>query len=49
MVLVPEGLVSLVIGAGGRQIKNFMDESGADIVVNQPVVGMTLRSVSIIG
>jgi len=41
MILIPEGLVSLVIGAKGRQIKTFMKESGADIVVNQPVIGMT--------
>lgn len=34
MIFIPEGLVSLVIGAKGRQIKTFMDESGADIIVN---------------
>jgi hypothetical protein len=32
--MIPEGLVALVIGGKGRQIKNFMEESGADIVVN---------------
>ena len=47
--MIPEGLVALVIGGKGRQIKNFMDESGADIVVNQPVYGMNQRSVSIKG
>jgi hypothetical protein len=34
MIFIPEGLVSLVIGAKGRQIKAFMDESGAEIIVN---------------
>ena len=34
MILIPEGLVALVIGGKGKQIKTFMDESGADIVVN---------------
>lgn len=49
MILIPEGMVALVIGGKGRQIKAFMDDSGADIVVNQPVLGMTQRSVSIRG
>ncbi len=34
MILIPETLVAMVIGGKGRQIKAFMDESGADIVVN---------------
>lgn len=34
MIFIPEGLVSLVIGAKGKQIKTFMDESAAEIVVN---------------
>lgn len=34
MILIPEGLVALVIGGKGRQIKSLMDESGAEIVVN---------------
>lgn len=49
MILIPEGLVALVIGGKGRQIKSLMDESGADIVVNQPVFGMKERSVSLRG
>lgn len=49
LILIPEGLVALVIGGKGRQIKNFMDESATDIVVNQPVYGMNQRSVSIRG
>lgn len=34
LILIPEGLVALVIGGKGRQIKTLMEESGADIVVN---------------
>jgi hypothetical protein len=34
MILIPEGVVAIVIGGKGRQIKSFMDESNADIVVN---------------
>jgi hypothetical protein len=34
MILIPETLVAMVIGGKGRQIKAFMDESGAEIVVN---------------
>lgn len=40
MVLIPEGLVALVIGGKGRQINSLKNESGAEIVVNQPVIGM---------
>lgn len=49
IVFVPEGLVSMVIGSKGRQINQFKHESRAEIVVNQPIVGMNLRSVSIKG
>lgn len=49
MILIPEGLVALVIGAKGKQIKALMDESGAEIIVNQPVYGMNQRSVTIKG
>ena len=49
MILIPETLVAMVIGGKGRQIKAFMDESGADIVVNQRIVGMHQRSVQIKG
>jgi len=45
MVLIPEGLVALLIGGKGKTIKNLMDDSGAEIVVNQPVYGMNQRSV----
>lgn len=49
MVLIPEALVAMVIGGKGRQINSLKNESGADIVVNQPVIGMNLRSVQIKG
>jgi len=39
----------MVIGTKGRQIKLFKEESHSDIVVNQPVVGMNLRSVQVTG
>jgi hypothetical protein len=35
MILIPEGLVALVIGGKGRQIKSFREDSGAqELVVN---------------
>lgn len=34
MILIPEALVAPVIGGKGKQIKSFMDDSGASIVVN---------------
>jgi hypothetical protein len=34
IIFVPEGLVSMVIGTRGRQIKYFKEKSGADVVVN---------------
>jgi hypothetical protein len=49
LVLIPEGLVALVIGGKGKQINTFMQQSGAEIVVNQPVYGMSQRSVSLKG
>lgn len=49
MIFIPEGLVSMIIGTRGKQIRAFMDESHAEIVVNQPIIGMTQRSVQIKG
>lgn len=49
MILIPEGLVALVIGGKGRQIRTFMEESGANVIVNQRVAGMNQRSVTIQG
>ena len=39
----------MVIGTRGRQINFFKEESRADIIVNQPIVGMNQRSVAING
>lgn len=49
LALIPEGMVSLVIGAKGRQIKILTQDSGTDIVVNQPIHRMSLRTVKIDG
>ena len=39
----------MVIGTKGRQINAFKEDSNANIVVNQPIIGMNLRSVEIKG
>ena len=39
----------MVIGAKGRQINQLKDDTRADIIVNQPIVEMNKRSVSIKG
>lgn len=49
IMFIPEGFVSMVIGTKGRQIKSFKDESRAEIIVNQPLVGYKQRSVAIRG
>ena len=37
LIMVPNGLVSMIIGTKGRQISNLIRDSGANIVVNQPI------------
>lgn len=49
LLLVPNGLVSMIIGTKGRQISNLIKESGANIVVNQPIFKMLHRTVAIKG
>jgi hypothetical protein len=49
LLLVPNGLVSMIIGTKGRQISNLIKESGANIVVNQPIYKMLHRTVNIKG
>jgi hypothetical protein len=49
LLLVPNGLVSMIIGTKGRQISNLIKESGANIVVNQPIFKMLHRTVNIKG
>jgi hypothetical protein len=48
-ILVPNGLVSMIIGTKGRQISNLIKETRANIVVNQPIYKMMHRTVSISG
>ncbi len=48
-LLVPNGLVSMIIGTKGRQISNLIHETRANIVVNQPIYKMMHRTVSISG
>mmetsp|Transcript_19186 Transcript_19186/g.18843 ORF Transcript_19186/g.18843 Transcript_19186/m.18843 type:complete len:129 (+) Transcript_19186:217-603(+) len=49
LVFIPEGMVSLIIGARGRQIKILTQDSKTDIVVNQPIHRMSYRTVKIDG
>jgi len=49
LILVPNGLVSIIIGSRGKNIKNLIDSSKASIVVNQPVYKMLHRTISISG
>lgn len=49
LVFIPEGMVSLIIGAKGRQIKVLTQDSDTDIVVNQPIHRMSHRTVKIDG
>lgn len=48
-IMIPNGLVSMVIGTHGKQISNLINESKAQIVINQPIYKMTYRTVSISG
>ena len=49
IILVPEGMVSLLIGSKGRQINSIMRDSNTNIIVNQPIHKMTYRTVKIDG
>lgn len=49
LLFVPNGLVSMIIGTKGRQISNLIKNSGANIVVNQPIYKMVHRTVNIKG
>jgi hypothetical protein len=48
-VMVPNGLISMIIGTKGRMISNLIRDSGANIVVNQPIYKMLHRTVAISG
>ena len=47
LIFIPEALVSMVIGRNGRTINMLKKDSGCDVIVNQPVLGLTLRSISL--
>ena len=49
VIMIPNGLVSMVIGTRGKQISNLIKDSKASIVINQPIYKMTYRTVSISG
>lgn len=49
LVLVPNGLVSMVIGTKGKQIINLAQSTKTLIAVNQPVYKMLHRTISIAG
>lgn len=49
LVLVPNGLISMIIGTKGRQISNLIRDSKANIVVNQPIYKMLHRTINISG
>lgn len=47
--MVPNGLISMIIGTKGRQISNLIRDSKANIVVNQPIYKMVHRTINISG
>ena len=49
LILVPNGLVSMVIGTKGKQIINLAKNTKTQIAVNQPVYKMLHRTISITG
>lgn len=49
LMLVPESLVSVLIGNRGQMIRKLASETKAEIVVNQPVYNMKHRTVKITG
>lgn len=49
LMLVPESLVSVLIGNRGQMIRKLASETKAEIVVNQPVHSMKHRTVKITG
>lgn len=49
IIMIPNGLVSMIIGTRGKQISNLINESKASIIINQPIYKMTYRTVTISG
>ena len=49
IIMIPNGLVSMIIGTKGKQISSLIQQSQASIVINQPIYKMTYRTVTISG
>ena len=49
IIMIPNGLVSMIIGTKGKQISSLIEQSQASIVINQPIYKMTYRTVTISG
>jgi len=49
IIMIPNGLVSMIIGTKGKQISTLIEQSQASIVINQPIYKMTYRTVTISG
>ena len=49
VIMIPNGLVSMIIGTRGKQISTLIHDCKASIVINQPIYKMTYRTVSISG
>ena len=49
IIMIPNGLVSMIIGTKGKQIATLIEQSQASIVINQPIYKMTYRTVTISG
>lgn len=49
IIMIPNGLVSMIIGTKGNQISSLIEQSQASIVINQPIYKMTYRTVTISG
>ena len=49
IIMIPNGLVSMIIGTKGKQISSLIEQSQATIVINQPIYKMTYRTVTISG
>ena len=49
LILVPNGLISIIIGSRGKHIRHLINEAKANIVVNQPIYKMMQRTITING
>ncbi|CAD8194230.1 unnamed protein product [Paramecium pentaurelia] len=49
ILLIPEGIVSFLIGSKGSQLAKIIEETNAKITVNQPIVNYSPRTVKIVG